>query len=518
MLRTVILSSLLLACSSGSIDAAAPDSGAPVEDTATTIDSTPAEDAPAIDSAPPPLPDKNCPGEAAPEVPAAKRTFYIDAAKGDDGADGKTAATAWKTLTKANSAAQPGDLYLLSGKFDRGIVPQVSGTVEAKIVFRAAPTASIVDADGYGVYVYGGRGHIVVDGVEITGTSSPFAVLGGHDVWLRNVNIHDNGGSGKLLDKAEGNRIEDSVITGCGTNGSNTWCLNIGDGASRNVITRSKIGTSGSTAIWMHANAAAPGEENVISYNDIANDWAQNILLIGGSRKTLVECNRIRNAGIAAKEGYYVPSFQIQSDDNVVRYNLVYDNKLEAISFWSYGDETSTSDARRNHVYGNTIFRNGGPAIRILQKGSSKIGDNIIENNIIWGGNKVRDSHWFSNDTDWKIVVDMWHVQPPFTPWPAGSFNGNIIRNNIIGKDGADVGKGWLNIFNYTSGKRYTLTEAQAAFPEALIGNLEVDPQFVDEKANDFHAAPSSPARDKGRPIEGRPFVGSAPDIGRYEQ
>src|SRR5687767_12727225 len=72
-------------------------------------------------------------------LPAPVRTFYVDSANGQDTATGLTAATAWRSLTRANAAAQPGDLFLVSGTFDTQFIrPAVSGTAARPIVYRGA--------------------------------------------------------------------------------------------------------------------------------------------------------------------------------------------------------------------------------------------------------------------------------------------------------------------------------------------------------------------------------------------
>jgi autotransporter-associated beta strand protein len=64
-------------------------------------------------------------------------TYHLDSASGNDSADGLTPATAWQSLTKANSVIyQPGDSLLLkSGATWTGrLQPQGSGTLAARIV------------------------------------------------------------------------------------------------------------------------------------------------------------------------------------------------------------------------------------------------------------------------------------------------------------------------------------------------------------------------------------------------
>jgi len=97
-----------------------------------------------------------CADTTLPVVPAAVRTFYIDATNGNDSADGSSPRSAWRTLAKANNSAQPGDLFLLSGTFtNQYIRPNLSGTAAQKIVYRAAPGAqAVLDHGQYDVILW----------------------------------------------------------------------------------------------------------------------------------------------------------------------------------------------------------------------------------------------------------------------------------------------------------------------------------------------------------------------------
>ena len=55
--------------------------------------------------------------------------------------------------------------------------------------------------------------------------------------------------------------------------------------------------------------------------------------------------------------------------------------------------------------------------------------------------------------------------------WPAGSLNGNVVRNNILARDAADAGQGWLIIVRSAAqgdNLYYTLAQAQQAFAPTL--------------------------------------------------
>jgi hypothetical protein len=153
-----------------------------------------------------------CEPAEAPEPPPPLRTFYVDGDAGDDSADGLTMATAWKTLSKANSSAKPGDLFLVRGTFvGQYVRPAVDGTATEMIVYRvmSGESASIQQAE-YGTAIWlTGVAYVVADGFELTGNEDP-ASLGTGD-WLRNCQIHDNTGHIRILG-ADDTRVEDNAI------------------------------------------------------------------------------------------------------------------------------------------------------------------------------------------------------------------------------------------------------------------------------------------------------------------
>jgi hypothetical protein len=103
--------------------------------------------------------------------------------------------------------------------------------------------------------------------------------------------------------------------------------------------------------------------------------------------------------------------------------------------------------------------------------------------------------------------------------WPEGSLNGNAIRNNIIARDAADIGKGWLIIVRSVpngDNAYYTMSEAQAAFGD-ISGNIQQDPLFTKPKMDGASLSSTSPAIDAGLPIPGVAYLGAAPDIGAHE-
>jgi hypothetical protein len=502
-ISVVFFGAILWACSASSSSTDAPTNPGP--DAGTTPPSPPggstdaAPPPPAAPDAGPPKPTfrDRCVPEPAPAPPAPVRTLYVDAAAGDDGRDGLSPATAWKTLTKANGSAKPGDSFVLSGTFTgQYIRPAESGTADQMIVYRAASSGSArIEQAQYGTAVsLSGIDYVVADGLEITGNGDP-ASLGNHD-WLRNCKIHDNAGYIRIIG-AQSARVEDNEIANCGD-----YCFWTSDGATDSQVLRNKIGDAKSTSFMLSASG------NVIGFNDFANTLQTNLALNPGSDQTTIECNTFRAAGTRAASGYYTPSVLISSNKNVIRYNLVYGNLLEGISFWG--------EANDNAIYHNVAWGNGGPDIRILVDLMGKeIRGNRFQNNVFWNNNSNGDSHWNYDGTKGKVVVDTYHVQT--NGWTDGSLGGNTLENNLVGMDSSEIGKPWLLMIGYSKNATYALSDAAAQWPDAVKNDFEADPLFVDPTNGAFQLKDGSPCIDKGVLLPGLDFVGAAPDLGRYE-
>jgi parallel beta helix pectate lyase-like protein len=438
-----------------------------------------------------------CKDSVAPAIPAAQRTFYIDASTGNDGADGKTPQTAWLTLDKANGDAQPGDVFLLSGTFRGQLIhPAQSGTPGAKIVYRGM-TGAAIDGGKYDVIVWlDGLAHVVVDNLELRNEAEPVVIRNGsNNIWLRNLHIHDAGSSGIHIRNASDNRIEDSRIERVGTEENNAGeGIFVQDGSHRNVIARNAVSFAGHGAVWIgyQASSEPTSADNVIERNDISNTWASAVGLNGKSKRTLLQCNRIHDTADGSGANYARAGIELEGDSNVVRYNEVFKSGAEGITLQGRTLFGFTQSATNNRIYNNTFWQNGRrvsdgslESVQLIQMDAGNVRGNTIENNIFW------HDHGFSYDNaTYAMTVDLYHSS---VPWTSGTGNGNVVRNNIFPKDQTLL----LVINNLTPNQSYTVAHAQSTFP-GWIGNLQADPLFVDEAAGDVRLQPGTPAAAMG--------------------
>jgi hypothetical protein len=485
---------------------------------------------------------------AAPPVPGTPlRTLYVDAANGNDANTGLSAALAWKTLSKANGAVQAGDLVLLTGAFtNEQIAPRASGTAESRIVYRSAPGQTATVTINAGTALAGislaTRSFIVVDGLKIRqlGSGDGIYMYGANSNWLRNVDLE--GGTSKIFDASSDNRIEDSSIK---TDSDPMFYVR--DGINRNVFARNRFtgGGAGGISFGMGQVDVAASVDNVFFENDFVNHAGRSIEISGTMARTQFLCNQVHEAGIDRSPGSQGPTqpesgggpaLLLASSNNVFRYNLFYGNKWEIVRLQAYGhctDAAAVINVNGNVFQHNVFYGNGGPNVRIMNSGpgpsgcsgaTPKYGDtnkNVFENNIYWNNATFCDFHFceFSTNTIYAVVFGFYHTEKDGWPNGAAGLNGNVFRNNFVGRDAARIGTKWMFWEAYTSGgaKAYTYPAAEAAFPGEVTGNAETDPQLRDPANKLFEPVDTSPVVDFGARIDGLTFEGAAPEPGRFE-
>jgi uncharacterized protein YjdB len=464
---------------------------------------------------PPPPPVGLCTDSTAPGVPAPLRTFYIDAVSGND-ANAGTSAAPWRTLAKANGVAQAGDLFLISGTFAGQIVhPASSGTASAKIVYRKKPGATaVINGGQYGVIVWlDGMSHIVVDGLELS-NEAEIAVLrsGTNNVWLRNLYIHDGGSTGIHLVSASDNRIEDSRIERIGSEANNAGeGIFIQNGSHRNRIVRNTIAYAGHGDVWISYQSAseATSDDNVLESNDFSNPWASGIGLNGKTNRTIVQCNRIHHTADGTRVNYPRAGVEIEGNGNIVRFNEIFRNGAEGVTIQGRTFAGFVQNATNNQVYNNTLWQNGNGAggyasLQFIQMDAGNVQNNVVENNIFW-----HDQGFAYGGLVYAVTADVYHAN---TPWPTGTINGNIVRYNLISTGQAML----LTIRNAPSNESFSLASAQSTLA-GWTANLQLDPLFVSEAADNVTLQTLSPAIDVGRILTGIPYLGIAPDLGAHE-
>lgn len=138
---------------------------------------------------------------------------------GDDGADGRTPKTAWKTLAKAAGSAQPSEtVYVLPGVYAESVTLSANGQKGKPLAFRAHGRGLVV-LDGRGRLAHGlriqGSERVVLDGFvfrRFTGDS--IRIQDSADVELVEV-VVDGSSTGVSVRNSGDVRVLNCTVVGC---------------------------------------------------------------------------------------------------------------------------------------------------------------------------------------------------------------------------------------------------------------------------------------------------------------
>ena len=155
-------------------------------------------------------------GKGAFPDPAAVR--YVSP-KGNDAHDGQTPKTAWKTIAKAASSAQPGEtVYVMPGTYAESVTISLKGTAEKSIAFKTYGRG-YVTLDGKGRNAHGialkGASHILLDGFIVKGfKKSCIQIEGGSDIRMVE-NVADGAETGIAITGARNVAVLNNTLTHC---------------------------------------------------------------------------------------------------------------------------------------------------------------------------------------------------------------------------------------------------------------------------------------------------------------
>src|SRR5438067_1944573 len=269
------------------------------------------------------------------------RLFHVDAGAGNDGSNGLTASTAWRTLDRANSAVTAGDTVLLRGTFSgQFIQPNASGTAAQPIRFMSDP-GQLAVLDNSGIRLTG-RQFVVVE-----------------DVLIRNYP-----GQAAVIEDSNFNAIRGSQF------------LNIGNGSGA----------------WGHAIRITRSSDNVVEQNRITNigneseNTGDSIYIVSGAHRNRILGNTLQNGGHSL--------IQIrESDGRSVRDNLIANNiffrnngfqqsgQFYTITITHYGNPTSwpVGSLNGNRIQNNIVLRQPGSAgeVTVLRIRDGSQGGNL---------------------------------------------------------------------------------------------------------------------------------------------
>ncbi|MEK7474952.1 MAG: right-handed parallel beta-helix repeat-containing protein [Candidatus Coatesbacteria bacterium] len=377
----------------------------------------------------------------------AERTYYVDAAAGDDARDGLTAATAWKSFRNVNGRAfQPGDAILLKrgSTWEEGLSPGGSGTPEKVITIGAYGDGPrpVIDGINRDAVHLEEQSYWTIQDLELTTDPAHHRcglrveTTAGHPqpkgIRVYNVIAYDNGPSGISVGSShgEGNGYDGVVIENClaYANDSDGIVTSGSDqNGCRNTVIRYCTAYSNLYAAGIWITSGENGLiEHCLAYNNACiNIWAWNAINI-----TMRHCEAFRGRTPRDAGG-----FDIDWSVEASTLEYCYSHHNEGVGILLMGGGTGTYRkfpmASRYNLARYNISENDNPGIGMVET----FEDGKVVHNLAIASGAGRDGKPRT-----AIDISGWPVQPDWGSeerhggWPART---EYFDNIFIGRHGA---------------------------------------------------------------------------------
>jgi hypothetical protein len=451
-------------------------------------------------------------------LPGSATDYHVDATTGDDGFDGASPTTAWRSLDRVNAGGlQPGDRVLFKrGETFRGQLQPTSGTEGDAIVYGAYGTGEMPKLMG-SVERNGSASWSSLDG-NVWTTTGPFAAS------IGNI-IFDGETCGWL-------KLDSADVLAPGDFWFNT--------ANQ---TLELYATSNPADAWTDIELAV--NRHIINNSGVSHVVYEGLHLlygaahgIGGSNSHHVTVRGCEISYIGG--GLLTPT--VRFGNGIEFWEETHDNLVEGNRIWQIYDAALTNQGagqstQANIVYRNNVVWDAEYCFECWQRpASSEIHDIYFENNTCaysghgWGHEQRPDPN------GWHLIF--WGMEAPPTNF--------FVRNNVFYEallcafESWDGDGSWLagaevdyNLYLQSTGAvacthQGDYTQAEFAAYQSDTGrdvhSVAADPLFVSAEQADFHLLAGSPAIDRGVDnglsfdLDGAPRPqGAAIDLGAYE-
>jgi len=404
----------------------------------------------------------------------AGNAYYVDGTNGNDLNGGTSLETAWKTIAKANSELQAGDIvYIVGGTYKETIAPSNSGTSGNYITYKNYNSKEVIISNvGHGIYL-NNISYIIIDGLKIIDVGR-FVVIKNdskHNI-IRNCYMENASEWGGIrIENSSYNKILNNYIY----NGHGDL-VELYPNADYNLIEGNEISggplNTHSCLLIRSTNDQNPSSYNIVRDNYIHGGHDDNVNILQKVDHNLIEDNIIENtpgAGLKFCGGQY----------NIFRRNIVIDCKSYGFGIYTnlYGEYQSFGT--NNKFYKNVAYRSNrgkdmDAGCRLLvYEGGSDIKNNCFKNNIFLENNPSQI--YINADPGYKDNV-----------------YANIFSNNVLFS--GDIG-GYLVKYK---GIKYSLSEIESLQGSGFSNNIDADPNFVSTSNKNFHLKANSPCINAG--------------------
>jgi hypothetical protein len=476
------------------------------------------------------------------------KTYYVSATGSDSNA-GTSASAPWKSISKANVAAQAGDTVVLSGNFvQQAIAPIHSGTASAPITYQAAPGGASLDQPGlvggtqYMAW-FGAKSYITLTGIGFTNSNYVNApvinkgvvVRGSNHITISNCTFSHVQMQlyASSFNTIYNNTFSDFIASYFNPttgkpdpNHPNTQgdMLNVFGGSNNNVIQSNNMKDAGHSLIEIGNGFGGTNANNEISDNTLSNPWYKPLILADDGAGTIVERNLIEDANSNPTLISTVPGavgtlstasagVQISGSNFIFRHNTLVNNSaiygvIDIGSRWYYDANHPSGvlvESMNNQIYNNTLYGNHAAAgisfVVFMAQADVAAGHavprltgNVIRNNIFWG-NSGTTSSWNGRTTYSSLI---YHAASFAPPWPSGGYNGNTVTDNDFDSPAS------VDVIDVANAGSYThMLQSLPAFQSYAAAdtsaNLSTNPMFVNPAAGNFNLAAPSPVQGLGQ-------------------
>lgn len=441
--------------------------------------------------------------------------FYISLS-GSDWSDGRSRASAWRTLGEANRELKAGDSVTISaGTYDEIIAPVNSGTeTRNQITYRAETPGTVTVTGGFDL---NNKDYVTISGIDID--ADFFYVQAQRS---SHITVEDSTMSG--VDYNPGIDLQDAsyvVLRNNHITGSNERYVDLlvlSGNAHHNLVENNYLDQASHALVLLQGSSNFDDTDpryNIFRGNTYTNDYHHCVTTEYGPHDNVFE----RETYLRCGSGHVTPKLTVANYSagiegeawhawqprGIYRFNLVMNAGsygLENDHLAAFGGLSSRQPSGRiqrtvdTHVYHNSFVNNYGLVFSLgafCQNGCAGVqyGGNRFKNNLLA----------FNAEGNTKFGSTV--IKYDFYDAPIS--DDDVWSGNLIG-----TGPNQVIMWR---GEKYTLDEASSQISVEFSSNHYGDPKFRDARNLDFGLSADSAAVDIGVPLTETISQGSGRDI-----